>query len=63
MVDNIYEDGLKISNREKARRLISDNCFRNTLKTFKMTDGILCHPKSGRANKLQTASQSKVKLS
>ena len=48
------KDWSMINNREIARRSkISEKCIRNTLKTFKMTGGILHHAGSRRLKKLQ----------
>ena len=50
------KDDFMIKNREIARRLkISENCVRNTLKTFKTTGGIQRHVGYGRLKKLRSA--------
>ena len=50
------KDGSMVSTREIARRLkISENCIRNTLKTFKTAGGIQHHAGSGRLKKPRSA--------
>ena len=54
-------DNFRVSNREIASRLlISENYIRNTLETFKTTDGVQHHLESRRLKK-QTNKQTKCK--